>query len=590
MQTVHDLCARADFREQAWRFVATLPTPSVAVMASAVGFAATWILILLAAKFVVIMGVSIIVRFYDLVRVKFGSISESLNLTERVKTSTAYEIATTPAFETVALGKNLARVVEANPPPLEMVLSNNIKYDAKGPFVVEMIGGKEIVIRISMDTMLKLQGINKTVSLLPNETGGKEAALPTSSSPHPSEMPSWQVAVVTEDRPIGFGVRVRSNVLLVTRHEYDIMVSCPVLYLQGRTTKIQLKDLKPTGKFPLASDLFALEVGPSVFGSIGTKVAPLGVPIAGPAAVFGNDNLGIPSVSFGSLHRDPSATGILYHNCWTKKGTSGAAIIQNGRIVGLHTGSNDNATVNVATSIRYLPVYLGEAMSSNTKKVNETYFKDDTYDRDYEREQMLDRLVGLEKTLRSEKSEYASLADDIWSDINEHRYGAALMDQDELEEKLERLNAGTSTQQEIRDYYNKQSGSKVSKKALKKFESDDIKGASSEKSRTTPGKPVSPSVMASASSTSAKHVRFNQPRSQRKVSQSSASDEEELDESSTQPPRIQSRKPSSSASLQEAPTPSSTPSNSKPDGLSRPDVAAQMASAKAAWRRRTTTR
>jgi len=526
----------------------------------------------MAVKLAFFLAIAGSYRAYYALRSCFKASVERVDFSRTVLDSQVYQVAMAKPAEVAAMAHSASRVQEAQPfkEPVDVILTR-VKYDENGPYYPTTIDNVRCKIRVSIPL--------STLPSPPTETGGKEAALPTSSIPVPAEQPIWQVQVVVGDQVIGFGIRVRADTLLLTRHEYEILVGQPEIYIQRKEKKIKIEANTPIGKFPQSSDLFAIRVKSADFGALGVKVAPIGFGIAGPIQIYGNNEVMQPCVSFGRLSRG-EAKGIFEHNCWTRKGTSGAAVVQGNRVIAIHTGAETNLSANLATTLRYLPVYLGETV--NVGKLQESYFDDKAYDRDDERQEMMDKIHSFEMEMRRNKRfEDAEFWDEIWSDVAGGYYGDQLMAKDELNERLDRLKADEATRADIHAYYHTQSGRGISKKKAKYIESD-IKGARSSPSTLTSGlrAPNRPSSTESDSSTLGTPPQSAPPPSLLRLQSLGARARSDRRGRLNDLETTQSAKPSSSGSPQGELKPSSSASDTNQQGLYRPAVAAAMASRK----------
>lgn len=515
---------------------------------------------------------------YNCIGRLFGYTNKSITLQH------AYE---TPITEARAFHHALSVAKEPTRSVTEIVLEHGrIAFDTDGPYYPANINGQEVVIRLNPNVIVAMTSLTKPVPPA-NETAGKEAALTTSRAPREAAMPPSQLMVKYEGRVIGFATRIGPDTLLLTQHEIDTMRACTgPLFLATANAEIPLSKIEQTGDFPNGSDLAAIKLGTGFFSALSCKVATLSVPVQGPATIHTLDDLGRPVLAWGALERDPAHSGILRHTCWTKPGTSGAPVWQNGRIVAVHTGTNPDKTTNLATSTRYVSAYLGLGEK-------ETYWADDSYDRDDNRDHLIEQVEELERKYRFGDSKDLGLAEEadaLWTDIRDSRYQEIITSKEEMVERLERLNAGTALQHEIMERLYGQAGTRnMSKKNARKYglETGDIKGPSTSTSATTLGKMGKSTLKGVASKSSAVLPPSEAPKTEEKVAslpttaQIDAMVAAAVSKALMEKQSTPSDKPSSSVSRPAEPAPSSPHSSIKPKGLYRPQVADSILSRKA---------
>jgi hypothetical protein len=280
-------------------------------------------------------------------------------------------------------------------------------------------------------------------------------------------------------------------------------------------TVLRLED-----QFVETADLVSLKINPGVFSALGVRVAKMGFATPGPVLVYSRNELGQSIVSTGRIQKSVTKrTGILGHSCYTQPGSSGAALVQDGHVVGIHTGANTEKTENQATSLRYFKTRL-------LGKSEESYFEDNKFDLDDANERLLEKIQAYQVAHTSDR-EIFEAADDLWSEIERLRYGPGIYDADEIDQRLARINAGEATEKDVRDYLHKQSGVAFSSKKnpAKGKESADIKEVgSSILVVTTSSKKEKSTQKGLDSSTSAELERSEPEEEKKRVPSSSGQD------------------------------------------------------------------
>jgi hypothetical protein len=417
------------------------------------------------------------------------------------------------------LVRALRRVEDVPPAVRELpVEAHELKFDARGPYFAVTIGGEKLIVRVSHGSASAAFGLSQ-FSLPPKDLGGKEAVLLGSRTPVTAEMPAYQVTVQVGDVAHGQAVRVSEGKLLLTRHQFDVMKEQPNgdVSLSNGKVRLPLSALRVADSLCDSADLVALKIDPGVFSALGVKVAKLGFATPGPCLIYSRNELGQSIVSIGRVGKSVTKkTGILAHNCHTQPGSSGAAVVQDGHVVAIHTGANPEKTENQATSLRYFKTVL-------VGKNPESYFEDSKFDLDAENERLLEKLQSYQVANSADRDKFTA-ADDLWDEIERLRYGGGVYDSTEIEERLARINLGEATEKDVKEYLHKQSGiAFASKKNVAKGrESSDIKEGGSLTSGTTPSKTTAKSTpRVSDSSTLDEPVPSARPERKRKAPSSS---------------------------------------------------------------------
>jgi hypothetical protein len=222
--------------------------------------------------------------------------------------------------------------------------------------------------------------------------------------------------------------------------------------------------------------------------------------------------------------------------------------------------------------------------------LEESFYEDGKYDVDAEQEKILSILHDIERRYQNKDTELFNAADDLSSMISERRYTELIEGKEELEEKMKRLSLGEATQQEIRDYMKGSAGKRnLSRKQMKKYglesSGPDIKGLGS--LRTAPTilstTEVKREVLPAGDSLSS--VQPDPSNLLDKLVKQQSLEILELKKKL----EVLNLQLSGSASPPEAHKQKELASNSKPQGLSNPEVAKRMLSTKGSKPRSKTT-
>ena len=302
------------------------------------------------------------------------------------------------------------------------------------------------------------------------------------------------------DQPHGQAVRVAEGKLLLTRHQIDVMSKQAFgdVSISNGLKKYPLSRIEIADDLVDTADAVTIKISPSAFSALGVRVAKIGFATPGPALVYSRNEIGQSIVSVGRLSKSASGkTGVLAHNCHTQPGSSGAALVQDGFVVGLHTGSNPEKTENLATSLRYFK-------STILGKEEESYFADDKFDIDVENDKVSALLHSYQVGHPGNSSEYLA-ADELWDEVQRLRYGEHHYDEDELEERLARIDLGEASERDVRQYLHTQGGIAFASKKnkTKGKESADIKAVGSQTLAVIASAKARSIPMVSASNTSA---------------------------------------------------------------------------------------
>lgn len=487
----------------------------------------------------------------------------------------------TPAADTIAFNRAVAEEIplRQNPTPVVDLSTTRTEYDARGPYVKTTFNGIEMIVRLNAPTL------TKTSPPSPIETGGKEAVLVSSVRPQKAQLPASQISILLDGVHHGWAVRYNETTLLLTRHQLEQMLGFAGSITLSRGEKqIPLKKLQPTGKFPHGSDYAGLSVESGLFSALQASVAKHALPMSGPFELFTYDDAQQTALCLGKMERSEDSNLIFVHNAWSRKGTSGAGIWQNSKLVGVHTGSNASATENYATSITYVDTYL----NPNTT-VNESFHADGNHSRDVLSEDLLQRLQREEFSHRANRnSELATIMDDLTSEIQERRYQESIFHRDQIEDMLERSKLDDLTQNEIKSYLYGQSGTRgMSKKNAKKYghNESDIKEESLLSSETLSSPKAKPSSKGSKRSVTPPQ---SAPALEKPKTPSSTPSEMETLIEGIMERSLKKHLPSQPQT--EALSSSSTHSSSNKGSLYDPQLAASLASEKASKKRSKTTR
>lgn len=349
-------------------------------------------------------------------------------------------------------------------PRRSVVWIDEVLYDRDGAYAPVEINGVKTNIRV-MPTKINELRLAAAAVLPPIETAGKEAALVSSLRPKHAAFPKGQLSISLDGKHLCFAIRADAKTLITVRHGADQFTNfAGTVTLELDNKLVVVTKWHPTGRFPVNSDLAAFLIEPGVFATLGVAVARFGFPISGPAAVHAFDDLAQTTVGFGRLSKGQEYTGILEHNCWTKPGASGAPVLQDGVVVAIHTGSDPTGQrTNLATSTRYLQMFLGV-------KLDETFYRDGEWDRDPQYEEFLNLFHNIAVKNQGRNKEVYEAADDIWTEFSESRFGEHFLNEDERQERLDRLDLADATKLDVKKYFEgKALKGGSGKKAARKF-------------------------------------------------------------------------------------------------------------------------
>lgn len=349
--------------------------------------------------------------------------------------------------------------IRSVPAQVVTITADRLGFDNDGPFLVTDIAGRTV--RIRVDAAQLSQATMRPSLSLPSsqiETSGKEAKLLDALRPTAGEMPKSQISLLIDGVHMGFGVRVKEDVLLLTAHQADQLDAFPgeIAIAYGEKQRPLEPRPRRIGSFPRTSDLAAYRIPANMFSMLGCGVAKLGHVLSGVATVSVFDDIGMPVSCMGRLQRSEHV-GIVEHTCWTIKGSSGAAVTQNGKVVALHTGADPAGKQrNLATSVRYLEQYLGEPKIVFEEDAKESYFANDRFDVDPEAEKLsriLHEYAAKHAIGPHKNHDLYEAANDLASEVQELRFSSGFLEMEEINALMDQLDMGLDHKNLAKDYF-----------------------------------------------------------------------------------------------------------------------------------------